>query len=87
LIGHILLFFPIIGLLKWIPLVGGLLAGVFLVAVVVFSFVWATILHFAIMGFSWLFYRPVFGILMLGGVAAGIAVLALGGGNAGAMVQ
>ena len=52
-----------------------------------FSFVWATILHFAIMGFSWLFYRPVFGILMLGGVAAGIAVLALGGGNAGAMVQ
>ena len=81
-----MLFFPIIGLLKWIPLVGGLLAGIFFVAVFVFSFVWATMLHFAIMGTSWLFYRPFLGILLLGGVAAGVAVLVLGGGNAGAMV-
>ena len=86
MIGHILLFTPIIALLKWIPLVGGLLAGAFFVAVVVFSCVWSIMLHFSIMGFSWLFYRPVFGILMLGGVAAGVAVLVLGGGNAGTMV-
>ena len=58
-----------------IPLVGYLYAGVFIIALVVVSFVWATMLHLAIMGASWLFYRPLLGILMLGGVVAGVVAL------------
>lgn len=86
-IGHYFLFAPFIALFAWIPLVGGLLSGVVAFAVGVFSLIWATMLHFLIMGISWLVYRPLFGILMLAGVGAGIAILNLGDGKAIAMAN
>jgi hypothetical protein len=65
--GHYLLFTPLIRLFSMIPFVGWLLANVIAVAAVIFSFLWATMLHFLVMGVAWLFYRPLFGILLLAG--------------------
>ena len=73
-LGHYLLFSPIISLLAWIPLVGSLLAGVLALAAIIFALVWATLLHFLIMGVSWLVYRPIFGGLLLAGVAILIGI-------------
>jgi len=81
-IGHYLLFSPVIALFAWIPLVGGLLSGVLAFAAGVFAFIWASMLHFFIMGVSWLVYRPLFGILMLAGVGVGIGILSMGDGKA-----
>ena len=67
-IGHTLLFSPILYLFKWIPLVGGLLGAIASMAAFFFSLVWATTLHFFIMGISWIYYRPLYGILLLFGV-------------------
>ena len=64
-LGHFLLFMPIIKLLAWIPLVGTLLASVLGAAAFLFALIWATALHFLVMGLAWLFYRPVYGILLL----------------------
>jgi hypothetical protein len=86
-IGHYCLFSPIIALFAWIPLVGGLLSGVVAFAAGVFALVWASTLHFLIMGVSWLVYRPLFGILMLAGVGAGIAILSMGDGKSLAMAN
>jgi len=86
-IGHYFLFAPFIALFAWIPLVGGLLSGVIAFAAGVFALIWATMLHFLIMGISWLVYRPLFGILMLAGVGAGIAILNMGDGKAIAMAN
>ena len=67
--GHYLLFSPIISLLNWIPLVGSLLAGVFAVAAFIFSLVWGSFLHFAVLGVSWIVYRPLYGCLLLASAA------------------
>lgn len=64
-IGHYLLFSPLIKLLAVIPLVGYLLASVLGLAAFLFALIWATMLHFLVLGLAWLFYRPVYGILML----------------------
>ena len=76
-IGHCLIFSPVIHLLAWIPLVGKLLAAVVLFAVIILALVWATMLHFLILGISWLVYRPLYGLLMLSLVAVGIALLSI----------
>ena len=86
-IGHCFLFAPMIALFAWIPLVGGLLSGVIAFAVGVFALIWGSMLHFLIMGVSWLVYRPLFGILMLAGVGAGIAILSMGDGKDIAMAN
>ena len=74
-IGHILLFSPIIAVLKWIPLIGWLLASVVKFAAVLFALVWATFLHFLVLGAAWVFYRPVLGITML--ALAGICLFVM----------
>ena len=74
-LGHYLLFSPIIKLLSWIPLVGFLLAGVLIVAAIIFSLVWATFLHFLILAISWLVYRPLFGVSMLIGCGLMIGLM------------
>ena len=76
-IGHALLFSPIIHLLAWIPLVGKLLAAIVFFAVVIFALVWATMLHFLILGTSWLVYRPLYGILMLSVVGISICIMCI----------
>jgi hypothetical protein len=73
-LGNIFIWIPFIELLKWIPLVGGLLAGIVLFAVIVWSLVWGTITHLIIMTVAWIVYRPLFGLLLLCGVACLVAV-------------
>lgn len=73
------MFSPIIALLAWIPLVGHLLATILSFAAAIFALIFATCLHFLIMGVSWLVYRPVYGILMLSVVALGVAACVFGG--------
>lgn len=64
-LGHYLLFTPIIRVISWIPLLGYLLSKVIAVAVAIFAFVWGTMLHLFVMSFAWIFYRPLFGIGLL----------------------
>lgn len=64
-LGHFLLFSPIIKLLAWIPLVGGLLSTVLSFAAFIFALVFATCIHFLILSVAWIVYRPLFGLLML----------------------
>jgi len=64
--GHYLLFTPLIRIFSMIPFVGWLLAKVIAVAAVIFALLWASMLHFLVMGVAWVFYRPLFGILLLG---------------------
>jgi len=68
-IGHCLLFSPIIALLNWIPLVGWLLANILSAVVFIFSLIWASTLHFLILGVAWIVYRPLYGLLLLSGTA------------------
>jgi hypothetical protein len=73
-LGHYLLFSPIIALLNWIPLVGWLLAGAVKFAAAIFSVVWGSLLHFVVLGVAWIVYRPLYGLLLLSmaGVCFGI---------------
>jgi hypothetical protein len=73
--GHYLLFSPIIKLMAIIPLVGYFLSSILAFAAILFSLVWATALHFLIMGLSWLVYRPLYGILCLTVVGCSIALM------------
>jgi len=54
-------------MLSFIPLVGASLAFTGSLAVFILALVWCTLVHFAIMGTSWLFYRPVYGLALLVG--------------------
>ena len=80
-IGHYLLFSPIIALLSWISLVGHLLGAVMAFAAAIFALLWASVLHCLIMGVSWLFYRPVYGMILLTCVVGGIVLMIMGGGT------
>ena len=72
MIGHYLLFSPIIKLLAWIPLVGWLLAGVIKFAAVIFALIWGSLMHLIVMCVAWIVYRPLIGAIML--VAIGITL-------------
>ena len=74
-LGMFLLFSPIIALLKWIPLVGWLLGGVVAVAAGVTALIVGTATQMLTMAIAWLFYRPMFGVLLLTGVAVLITVI------------
>lgn len=80
-LGHYLLFSPIIKLFSWIPLVGFLLAGIIKFAAAIFALVWATTLHFLVLSISWLVYRPLFGLLCLAAVGVGITMLCYSNGQ------
>jgi hypothetical protein len=64
-IGHFLLFSPIIKILGWIPLVGMLLSKILAFAAGIFALIWASMVHILVLGLAWLFYRPIFGICLL----------------------
>ena len=69
-IGIYLLFTPIINVLNWIPLVGWLFAsGVSLVALII-AFVFSLIFTFLTIAIAWLYYRPLYGILMIVAIGA-----------------
>jgi hypothetical protein len=63
--GHYLLFSPILSLLNWIPLVGKLISAIVGFAAFIFSLIWGSMLHLMVMTFAWIFYRPLFGMLLL----------------------
>lgn len=73
--GHILLFMPIIHLLKWIPLVGYFLGGVMFFAVAIFSLIWGTMLHLFVIALAWIAYRPLMALLLFACIGAGIGLL------------
>jgi len=78
-VGHYLLFTPIIRIISWIPLLGWLLSNVIAIAVAIFALVWGTMLHLFVMSFAWIFYRPLFGIGLL--LAAGTLLFFVTKGN------
>jgi hypothetical protein len=73
--GMLLLFSPLISLLKWIPLVGYLLAHVASFIASLFSFVFAVTFSSLTIGLAWLYYRPKYGIPLLLLVVIGICVM------------
>lgn len=75
ILGHFLLFSPIIALFKWIPLVGWLLGGVLAVAAFVFALLWGTIVHLVILTVAWIRFRPLFGALLLSIVGIAIVIM------------
>ena len=75
ILGHFMLFSPIITLLSWIPFVGYFLSSVLALAAFMFSLVWGTMLWFIILAVAWIVYRPVFGILLLCGAGILLGLL------------
>jgi hypothetical protein len=63
--GHYLLFAPVLSLLNWIPLVGKLIAVIVGYAALIFSLIWGSMIYIMVMTVAWIFYRPLFGILLL----------------------
>jgi hypothetical protein len=70
--GFYLLFSPIISLLDWIPLVGGLLSTIVAFAAAIFSIVVGLSISCLTIAVAWVFFRPLIGILLLACTAAGI---------------
>ena len=65
MVGHFLLFSPIIKLLSWIPLVGWLLAAIIKFAAIIFAVIWGSLIHLIVMCVAWIVYRPLIGVIML----------------------
>ena len=72
IVGHYLLFSPIISLLKMIPLVGWLLGGIVMVAAIIFPVVVGLTLSILTIAIAWVFFRPLIGIPLLILVGASI---------------
>ena len=75
LVGHFLLFSPIIKLLAWIPLVGWLLAAIIKFAAVIFAIIWGSLLHLIVMCVAWIVYRPLIGAIMLVGIGVTLYII------------
>jgi len=65
MLGIYLLFSPIISLLDWIPLVGGLLSTVAAVAAFIVAFIIGGTLAVFTIALAWLVFRPLIGIALL----------------------
>jgi len=72
ILGFYLLFAPVIAILKFIPLVGWLLASIVSIAALLFALVVGTVLACLTIGVSWLVYRPLIGLSLLAVVGTGI---------------
>lgn len=73
--GFYLLFSPIMALLAWIPLIGGLLKSVVGLAVAIATFVVAITSSLLVVSIAWIFYRPMIGVPLLVAVGGGIFAL------------
>merc|ERR1711924_143590 len=76
--GLRLLFDPLSTLLRWIPLLGGILIW----GIIIFSFVCACGVSTLTIALAWIAYRPLYGILGIGSVVA--LWLTMGGISSGA---
>ena len=65
ILGHYLLFSPIIKILGMIPLVGWLLSGIVAVAAAIFAFIVGLTLSVLTIAIAWVFFRPLIGIPLL----------------------
>lgn len=65
ILGHYMLFAPILALIKWIPLMGWFLHHIASWAAMLFSMTWGSMLHLLVMGVAWSYYRPVYGTIFL----------------------
>ena len=72
ILGHYLLFQPIIKLLGMIPLVGWLLSGLVAVAAIIFAIVVGLTLSVLTIAVAWVFFRPLIGIPLLLLVSASV---------------
>ena len=72
ILGHYLLFAPIINLLNMIPFVGWLLSWIVAVAAVIFAVVVGLTLSVLTIAIAWVFFRPLIGIPLLILVSASI---------------
>lgn len=73
--GNYCLFAPFISVLKWIPLIGWLLANIASVAVGIWSGLFGSILFMITLSLAWIFYRPLFGIALMVGIALLIFIM------------
>jgi len=71
-LGFYLLFSPIMALLAWIPLIGGLLKAIVSFAAIIATFVVALTTSLLVISIAWVFYRPMVGVPLLMAVGAGI---------------
>ena len=76
-IGIWLLFSPLIAACAWIPLVGYMLAHGVSFVVMIFALILSATLTMLTIAVAWVYYRPLFGILLLTGVAIGVGILFL----------
>ena len=72
ILGHYLLFAPIINLLNMIPFVGWLLSWIVAVAAVIFAVVVGLTLSVLTIAVAWVFFRPLIGIPLL--ILVGVSV-------------
>ena len=72
ILGHYMLFAPIINLLNMIPFVGWLLSWIVAVAAVIFAVVVGLTLSVLTIAVAWVFFRPLIGIPLLIAVGASI---------------
>ena len=72
ILGHYLLFSPIIKILGMIPLVGWLLSGIVAIAAAIFAIVVGLTLSVLTIAIAWVFFRPLIGIPLLILVGASI---------------
>jgi hypothetical protein len=73
--GYYLLFSPIITLISWIPLIGGLLSYVLALAAAIIGFVLGSVNFTIVFALAWIRYRPILGVLLLVSILILITVL------------
>lgn len=64
ILGHFLMFLPIIMILKFVPIVGYFLSMAAGLAALLFAVVWGTMLFFVTLTISWVAFNPKKGAIM-----------------------
>ena len=75
--GINLFFSPLIYTLSWIPLVGFLMANGVSFIVAIFALVLSGTLTALTIGLAWIYYRPLYGAILLGLVGVGVGIMFL----------
>ena len=76
-LGTGLLFSPLIAVISWIPFVGWLVANAVSLIAWIFALVFSVTFTSLTIGLAWLYYRPLYGIILLSIVGLGIGTLFL----------
>jgi hypothetical protein len=77
MIGYYLLFSPIVTLLSWIPLIGGLLSWIVGFAAAIIAFLAGSLTFLLVFALAWIRYRPLIGIAifaLIGAVIVGLTI-------------